>query len=385
MNSLLLIIIFFSSLSYAQGTSGSGGNDLVPDGAYDAWFTGNGTIRYCIEMSPKFGTELSFAEMQIEQAFLTWQDYIIRKKVNERTYYDGSPALIAIVSAKMERCDGTEDLHFYLGSENEQVTNEKKRYFNPDGLAKRESYDLKTGWGKGFIWIASAGTISKEYESPGSYPVWTSRNKLLQALITHELGHVFGNGHAGGTIMDKQLSARQVTIPGGAQEFVYNTEIDGTRELYSSAVYIGKISPDDQTAREIFKLFIGKYPHGIPHTDFRLIKETGDAKPILRLIDESGTYNVVIKKDNMLDEMFTSSGDQIFGVTMLGGKSREQSYLDSAAITFSVEAAHGEIKLIHVGYNMVGLNLTNSSGFYNGPLQIYYIENGVRKDLFYRN
>jgi hypothetical protein len=89
-------------------------------------------------------------------------------------------------------CDGSEDLRIYAGVSDARVKQDKTAFDSPLGFAQPESYDEKSGWGRGYIWIAPAPELANPY--------------ALYAVLLHEIGHVFGMSHIAGTIMDAHLA-----------------------------------------------------------------------------------------------------------------------------------------------------------------------------------
>ena len=159
------------------------GSDYFPAEHGSAWFLGSRKIRWCREGFDDEGA--------IAWAFERWRRYLVKKELNDARYHPervrqpGDPVL-AMSHEPMERCDGSEDLKFYLGVEDERVKRYLPYYVNPIGFAERESYDPATGWGKGLVWVG--------------------RREGLRPVLVHELGHVAGCGHVTDTVMDADLA-----------------------------------------------------------------------------------------------------------------------------------------------------------------------------------
>ena len=379
MKFLSSLILLMNTIAFAQGTSGNTGNDLAPEGTYDAWFVGSKAIRYCLEISPQFGADRFFVETQIQEAFQTWRQYLVKNSLDARTYsfdgYHGGYTLtLPTKTVLMLQCDGTEDLHFYFGIENEKVKKEKEKYVNPDGFAKRESFDLEQSWGKGFIWIANEKTVPRKNSPPQSYPVWTQRNQLLRALLTHELGHVYGTGHVEGTIMAEHLASKFEYAD--SQQFeVFDVRVDqkialvncdDCVESYRSSLKEIEISP------ETFKTFVGKVPVGRPR--FSLEFKTAVDGPVFNLSDDSGKYPFfeVVDSD---DIQYQKLSEQVFGVTFFKGKHREHETCVAGLVTFDVKLFDGTLKKI-----TIAVNSKSDEHEETVPHQIYYKEAG--KQIF---
>ncbi len=97
------------------------------------------------------------------------------------------------------------DLQFQFGYET--LTPEQKTFLKDPskyvGVAVRTAYDPVQIRGKGFIYVAS-DTGPNAYRNNGTLvsKAW-SQPKLLQYVILHELGHIFGLPHAGGGLMSQ--------------------------------------------------------------------------------------------------------------------------------------------------------------------------------------
>ena len=208
------------SFGHEQGN----GTDNVPEGFGGAWVLGdNSEIKYCLEVGPEFGSDINSVKRDIQKAFSTWKQYIQSKRINENiennflenlkygSYPDGgAPAglveksklfRLATTSTLMSSCNGSENIKFYFGIEDELVTNLKKNYFNPTAFSFRNEYDSYSGKGKGLIWLAKRGALGQH---KGSYPDWSLPNRVLGVLL-HELGHFYGVGHIEGTIMQENM------------------------------------------------------------------------------------------------------------------------------------------------------------------------------------
>jgi hypothetical protein len=109
----------------------------------------------------------------------------------------------------MPKCDGTEDLKFYLGSTPRHVRRVKAAHFN-DPLAFSWTdvppfsvIKPRRAMRPGFIWLAPGGTPSQGwYENPE----WNTNPTALRGILLHEVGHVYGlDDDDGGDIMDRSI------------------------------------------------------------------------------------------------------------------------------------------------------------------------------------
>ena len=188
-----------------QGQERGNGGDYLTAEYKSAWFLGEGkTVLYCVDMAPNFGVSKEKAVKAINYAITTWSDYIETKKVNRRI-----PKMKLVTNwQQISNCDGTEDVAFYFGVRNEKVNRAMAQFFNPVAFAVKTHYDMKSGWGKGFIWVASRGSVSVANGSTAQdFPDWQTPYNL-EGIILHETGHIFGNGHIPFTIMDKDFVHR---------------------------------------------------------------------------------------------------------------------------------------------------------------------------------
>ncbi|MES2769004.1 MAG: hypothetical protein V4596_07655 [Bdellovibrionota bacterium] len=183
----------------SEGGERGNGADYHYIGENNPWFVdlhknGNKVIKYCVELSPTFDFSHDQIKQLIEKSFNTWENYFKEKDLNE-------PALLVTKNKKLNSCDGTEDIAFYFGIKDERVKKYEYKFNESLGYSVRTENNNSDIWSKGFIWIASPGSIKPDYPNEDLfYPDWTLGNNL-QGILIHELGHVYGISHAPGTIM----------------------------------------------------------------------------------------------------------------------------------------------------------------------------------------
>ena len=190
-------------ISFAQGggVGTGGGSDSKPAEYESAWFLGaKNVIHICSEISPSFDQSKDKIESTFAAAFTTWKKYINEKKVfvgfNDIFLKEG---IVPAQTIKfLSHCDGTEDLKLYMGVTNSEVSTAKKEFSNPVGFSHRSSYNLVTGWGKGFIWVSPPYEYDRKYR----WPNWNVPD-VLHGLFLHEIGDIFGCQHVMGTIMEE--------------------------------------------------------------------------------------------------------------------------------------------------------------------------------------
>jgi len=204
---ILTTALSSSSLAAMQAGGIDSGGGSIPnatDGA--AWFLEESenpkTIDACLDLASNFGMSKKEVEATIDWAFKEWSDYVVKKNVNSnavrpaQTPKDFRPA----TKLNLSSCTSNTDLRFVIGKDpNAQF----KVSRNQLGLAHRDSYDLNSLWGKGYVWVSEEKDLSKE-----QVLIWSK--KKLQIILLHELGHVFGVPHFSNTAMSETLIDRLV-------------------------------------------------------------------------------------------------------------------------------------------------------------------------------
>ncbi len=199
--SSLLALVLGSPVAKAGGAEGSGGSDYFRP--LRAWFLSldsSKRIQGCYEVAPNFGVSEQELHGMVLQAFKTWGQYIERKQISSHL----APNSMRIISALdlTPVCDGNEDLKVYFGTDDMKVVKAKVQYYKPFGFVELNSDEQpQKHWSPGFIWIANNGSVF----SQNQVPKWQVSKEALYSLILHEVGHVFGNGHADDTVMTVHL------------------------------------------------------------------------------------------------------------------------------------------------------------------------------------
>lgn len=281
---LITLVTLFESTAFSAGEVGNSVDDEKPE-KRSAWFLGKDrTIKYCYEIAPGFHNGASGVEAAMAQSFSTWFEYMKAR----RTTYEETPRLSLTTSAKaLSRCDGTEDLRFLFGHQGENIDRDIRQmnFDNPLAYARRESYDLLEGWSKGYIWIAT----SRFNESP-----------YLNALILHELGHVFGCSHLDGTIMTNGLTwefSYAISYPVTGKRIL--TSIDHWRELvsaegispYSYEMWLTEFMPgeNDENEAKNFEFLTGRPPVGKISSTYTV--DFKENPRVLHVRDEKGEFD----------------------------------------------------------------------------------------------
>lgn len=298
---------------------GNGAEYIRADDGSAWFFDGSRKIRYCMAIAPSFGADADRVHNAIKSAFATWEKYLVTK---ERIGIDRKPGFrFATELAYLPTCDGTEDLSFKFGILDAESTSHLKDLRTPVALAVRTAYDPKTRWGKGFVWLASQGSLG-ESMSPKSeqgsvqtkpLPDW-SGSYSIEGILLHEVGHIFGNEHIPGTIMQEYIVHSAQWLPEVDRQR-YLTQIDWYFELVPSATscnapvkgtlgfkgldpFTG--TPYD-TTQDNFKLLTGRAPVGKVNTEYTASScETGFTTLIVSDDDDRFVFPIFIAGDSAI-------------------------------------------------------------------------------------
>ena len=274
MKLFIAILLSYSALTFGAGGVNGGGSDHLPSDHGAAWFLQGipaRTIKVCFQ---KDETKFPMSDADILAAFnyamASWTQYIEDKKVNdveEEEDDEINPIFFHVVTKYeiLPKC-GNEDLAVYLGYTNKQIDEVRASFFDPAAIAHKISYDDVKGWGKGFIWLQ--GLKDENF-------VWDKNEFLnLKGIFLHELGHVFGNDHRDGTIMDGTFAENLVDYEIPQDTFHWHffkfmmTHIDWSEELIQcltcSLVHEGGSLwlPGSRAEKETFKFLTDQYPTG---------------------------------------------------------------------------------------------------------------------------
>lgn len=277
---ILICLTLLFSLSAGAGVD-SGGTDLRAPEHGAAWFLGRDrVIRACLEISPDFGVEAEQARTAIENSFQKWSRYLVARNVSR----PDNPLQITRQLLLATHCSGEKtDLTFYLGVENNLTQQGKKGYDRPIAFAELISRDLEKGWAKGYIWLTKKD----------SFPDWSNRDHL-EAILAHELGHVFGCDHVQGTIMDKDLAQRIRANSGQGRDDGFFNQIDQSSVLYlrrmvNNVEFSGNIGNSLQLSTQTFQRLVGRQPQGPVRAKVWIKAKGSDMAPLsLSLEDDLG-------------------------------------------------------------------------------------------------
>jgi len=261
---LLTLSLSTVSVGFAGQSTGNGGDTLRPESG-SAWFLGDAPVKYCVVSKGLPSLRPAVISDSFVRAYETWVRYVSVKRPSQTTPYG---FFFSKTLSALESCNGTEDLTIYYGEQNEEVRKYASQHTNPIAFAVRTSYDMNSGRGKGFIWIAPAGALV----SSERFPDW-ERPGQLDGVLLHEVGHVFGCDHVEGTIMAADLIGSLRTQRDRYVDRLRS--IDQERELFfaldETFSYTGEI--DDEASyynnqAKTFEYFMKRPLVGNPRAEF---------------------------------------------------------------------------------------------------------------------
>lgn len=378
MKQLVSIFILFCFSAQAGHEVGNP-VDSKDIGYQSAWFLGTRQVRYCYRLAPGFGLSASQVEHYIQAAVKNWRDYIEELKIHAQQA-EYRPALIYHV---LKSCDGSEDISFYLGIQNAEVNDAKTAFMNPTAFAQKTFYDLKKGWGKGFIWVAGPNTVYPK----ANFPDWTY-GYTFQGIITHEIGHVLGIiDHVNGTIMQENLVSKlQMAADSPQRAEAILTNIDDTRALFLCSdcptQYQGTISAfeSDLEAPKTFEKMTGHKPTGKISAQFEIQNKGGTLENILTLSDKIGVHKLLMSwMPNT--RTITDGAAKIFSsaleipTTTNSSQMTGNYYFPVSEVQFGFVTSQKGVK-----YQVIFGRNTENIG--NRPVQIKFIDGDAVKELF---
>ena len=258
MKIILLLLLTWNS-SFAGHETGN----ALPD--YDlniarAWPKSIRPFNYCLKYNSRFGVNKDLVTETIDKAFKTWIEYIKKREVHTN--------LLGTNIHYLDSCDGNEHLTFYVGVKNDFVSNYKASKDMSIAHAYKTEMEPNKHH-KGFIWIAN----QNEVDASENFPDWHKKDHLFTTIL-HELGHVYGNGHHSGTVMDEKMSAFLVK---DKQRYLGKIDINRflviptSREIFSGELGAKSSNVDWLLERYIFKMLMGREPIGKVHSKIEIL------------------------------------------------------------------------------------------------------------------
>lgn len=188
-----------------EGTSEgwvSSGGELIEDQKNPWWIQNIQEIRYCILNDAE---DFSASQIELNDSFIAAFSYW--KKDFSAMASDFGPNAVQVATQELSevKCENQNDSSvdlFILAGES-TLTKKQRTWFGNKlerivGIAVRTSYDRVNLKGKGFIYLR--GDRDKEH-TPWKDP------KMLNRLLIHELGHVFGLDHKKDSVMEEDAPA----------------------------------------------------------------------------------------------------------------------------------------------------------------------------------
>jgi len=204
-----------SSLAYGSGATSSGGGNSIHNQA-NPWFLENtAAVSYCIEIDEtNMGLDTIQAVDQVQRALSYWQTSFA---LTDNDHYAagelqpyGEVRLVTQVFTYQSKCIDSTDLRFQFGILSASQIEEIGDPTSFIGIAMRSEYDSVNLKGRGYIYVSPQDGILKPKSPYFLSNAWSMCNGcLFQAILRHELGHVFGLKHYSSSknIMSKNFPA----------------------------------------------------------------------------------------------------------------------------------------------------------------------------------
>lgn len=227
--SIFFIVLFITLPLLAAKSNGgwvSSGGEIFKN-AKNPWFVKNTlTVNYCIQFSTaEFSLDEAVAIDLVAKSIAYWKDQFNGETVVKVKSPILSSALIDVATQNFiyhNSCDGSEDIIFkfgykYLIQDEIDYLGEPQKYL---GVTIRKNYDEINLKGSGVVYISGdLGVNSYAKSSKDMIDQAWQYPKLLQYVIIHELGHIFGVPHTGSGLMS-EVFLDQLLIRKSAALFV---------------------------------------------------------------------------------------------------------------------------------------------------------------------
>jgi len=247
--------------SLRLGGMDSGGADHLDKYDGVSWFTGDDSIRYCVERSDNFQIPLEDLRTHFRESVFQWYHYAITSVFrgndrNPQLEWARYPAGVLF----QEKCSSDTDVVIYAGKESALASEIRKKYRDPISFIFREAFNEVTARGKGFIWLKSDSNFD-----------WRKGNRM-RAVFLHEVGHIFGIPHVEQTIMSRQIVSMLKQ-----SSFLYSKKainINHESSVFGDKFFeqVGVISGSLLQSQKTFEYLTGSAPVGEPRSSLVLDK-----------------------------------------------------------------------------------------------------------------
>jgi hypothetical protein len=348
-----LLAINVSAFAAAGGAGGGNGGDNVPPDTGAAWFLGaDQKIKTCYEIFPGFPADGPSLEATLRSVFASWKNYTMGEEKEFKPEHQIS------MDVEFVPCDGTQELAIYLGTDSSNIDTAKNQYVDPIGFAQRSEYDADLKRGRGFVWVKLDN--------------WSADQ--LHGIFMHEIGHVLGCGHIGGTIMDSGI-ADMVGTAGRTMKPIEKAsmfQIDQERFLsypYFGVVDVAASFPDGGTdntkmLQGAFQYFVGRAAIGDLSARFHWDSKT----MVVTLTDSLGSTDVQLQILQQFEEY--SSGTMAFRTYWHESDGFHGSYAGGAEgfswlVSATSKNAKSQTAILNVnGMRLIDLNYLDDQGKY---------------------
>lgn len=176
------------------GTDFGSGSEKFEKNAHTHWFASfQKPVSYCLTIGDNSSFNAEAVHSLIQKAFQKWEDYIAKK---------GLPKSVFSISLKQNSiCEQNTNIQFLWGASTKEVEKLKTDYESPLGFAHFQRNE-----GTGVVWINEPEIVSLKSNQTAAATTQSKVEDRLFAILLHEVGHIYGNGHIPNTIMRQHLA-----------------------------------------------------------------------------------------------------------------------------------------------------------------------------------